>query len=92
MTVHSIVPLLQSRELRCCCDLEDSICLRPFGHWGPHLTASAKGTFTLWQTDWLLWCANQRGNLQQIPVTFSFVVGPEIASRAMSEKNWSWEE
>lgn len=92
MTVHSIVPFLHLRELRCACDLEGSSCLRSFGHWGPHLTVSKVGTFALWQTDWLRWHANQREGVQQVPTTFSFTIDAIIAFRAMSENNWSWEE
>lgn len=53
------------------------VCIRPPGHWGPHVTISQWNTFRLVQTS----CC---------PI--SFEIAEAVARKAMHDPNWTWAE
>jgi hypothetical protein len=60
-----------------CGDLrtDDGTCLRPVGHWGPHVVIDAVGSYRLVQT---VCC----------PISFS--IAEAVAKIAIESKDWTW--
>ena len=51
------------------------VCLRPVGHWGPHVVQDASGAYVLMQT---------------VCSAISFEIPALVAFKAMADKDWTW--
>lgn len=55
----------------------ECVCLRPAGHWGPHVVQNVSGAYVLMQT---------------VCSPISFEIASAVAAIAMRDKNWTWAE
>ena len=53
------------------------VCVRPSGHFGPHVVLDGMGTYQLVQ----IVCS---------PIVFE--IAQAVAQKAIADKNWTWEE
>lgn len=72
---------MESRESMAICGelgaVTHGCCLRPDGHWGPHVVLDLRGIYRLVQTA----CC---------PI--SFVIAEPVALIAINDKEWTWSE